>query len=161
AEVCARAFDRAGDEDVERYRRMTRGGGVPPLGSASKAVTGECAPVFRAEPCRLAHQHYLETPVHERVRMLVESCRDAYCPSLPEPRPALCTRTLLGVPLHETGMLWDELRRAILQRDLGPEAKVVLDAIERTGQRVREAQAAYFDAGSPAYYTEGDEGPHR
>src|SRR5579871_4078342 len=79
AEVCARAFDRASDEEVERYRRMIEGGGVPPLGNASKAVSTECAPVFRAEPCRLAHQHYLETPVSDRVHVLVGACRDSYC----------------------------------------------------------------------------------
>jgi hypothetical protein len=120
SQVCARAVDRAGEEEAERYRLMTQGGPVPPLvGNAAKAVWGECAPVFRAERCRLAHQHYQETPVSDRVRTLVEACRDSYCPSLPEPRPALCTRD--GSSFSETVTLWAELRAAILERDLGPE----------------------------------------
>jgi hypothetical protein len=159
AQVCARAIDRMGEEEAELYRRMTQGGSVPPLGSAAKAVWAECAPVYKAEPCRDVHLRYQETPVPDRVRVLTDACRDAYCPLLPEPRPALCTRR--AASFSETTVLWRELDKAILQRDLGPEAHVVIDALERNDRRVQEAQAAYFDAGSPAYSHDGHDGPQR
>jgi hypothetical protein len=62
-----------------------------------------------------------ETDPSQRLRITIEACRDAYCPELDVPKPALCTSRSENVELPAWFAQWKEFDRIILERDLGAE----------------------------------------
>jgi len=90
--------------------------------TAGRSVAIACAPLYRERACR---EGYLrawdeQTDPASRIRTLVDACSEAYCPKLPEPKPALCAQ-----PSAEPGGFaalserWQEFQRVVLVRDLG------------------------------------------
>src|SRR2546426_716567 len=66
---------------------------------AGKSVADACAPLYSEPGCRKgwADAWAEGTDPSQRIRVLTNACRDAYCPKLPEPKPALCDRAELSI----------------------------------------------------------------
>jgi hypothetical protein len=105
----ARAFDRnaaTGEQIADEGRHLV--------------VT--CAEMYSNAACRAGMKKAWskETDPSQRLRIQLESCRDAYCPELPEPKPSLCTSLDLGHPdLAVWHAQWVEFDEVVLERDLG------------------------------------------
>jgi hypothetical protein len=99
--------------------RATRGGPAPPGQPSDAAVVSRaCAPLFHQPACHDVMMRFDEMPPEARAATLLKVCAIEYCPSLPEPKPAVCAH--LEAP--PTGFAeWGELREAILKHDIGPE----------------------------------------
>ena len=91
-------------------------------GAAVRALLRGCADVYAVAACRQAHLRAADeaTDPSQRVRIYTDGCRAAYCPLLPEPRPAMCTASA-ELDLAALGPAWSELQRAIVFHDHGPE----------------------------------------
>jgi hypothetical protein len=103
AQRCAHVFDTLDDIEPEERQR---------------AIANACADVVVEKPC---HDEFLayETPPAQRIEKLVDTCAHAYCPILPDPKPARCTD-----PSGDVAAFW----HAVHLFDLGPEATAILDA---------------------------------
>src|SRR5439155_27308348 len=69
-------------------RRAARPDEPAPPGSPA-LVARACAPLFREEACRRAHERFDEPPIEARAGAVYRACADAYCGKL-HPRPAAC-----------------------------------------------------------------------
>lgn len=103
-------------------RRQARGGPAAPGEPSDSAVVARaCAPTFREAGCRDAHLHFDDPPAEGRSQAVLDACKTAYCDKLLAPLPRACDPSQ---PPPEDGLAtfqtWDELRRAIWKRDLGP-----------------------------------------
>jgi hypothetical protein len=73
--------------------------------------------------CRQAWKEALHNPPGNRGEYVIQKCASAYCPELPSPRPALCTRDdLAGADLLDEEPdwleLWTRFNGVVLNRDL-------------------------------------------
>lgn len=82
-------------------------------------VARACAPLYREEACRSAHEHADEVAIEARAYSIYRACAGAYCGKL-SPRPAACDQPT--PPAEERLRLWHDLRVAILRHDLGDAA---------------------------------------
>jgi biopolymer transport protein ExbD len=73
--------------------------------------------------CRDAMQHFDSVPPAERAATLARRCREAYCPRLPEPRPALCGKDFENSPPSMLLPQWKAFCATVLSFDLGPLAE--------------------------------------
>lgn len=106
-------------------------------GSIPGLLGKACSGLFVEKGCREAWEKVGSFPPEKRASLLMEACRDAYCPKLEEPRPGACS---LELPdgAAERLELWRELFWAIWIRDLG-EAR----AIHLKGQLMALSSAFY------------------
>src|SRR5260370_39862563 len=103
----ARAFDRdaaTGEQVADESRHLVE----------------TCAEMYSNAACRAGMKKAWskETDPSQRLHIQLESCRDAYCPELPEPKPALCTSDLGHAVLNVSQTQWVEFDEAVLERDL-------------------------------------------
>jgi hypothetical protein len=103
---------------------------------AGKNISDACAPLYSEPACRKgwADAWAEGTDPTQRIRILTTACRDAYCPKLAEPKPALCDGTELTI--LTIAPRWNEFNRAIITRELG----------EARAQRYLAAVSAAADA---------------
>lgn len=150
-DACRFAIRAEADRLEARWRERASGAGADPVDVDPESdVLVVCAPLYKESACReamIATKGF--SAVNERYRRIVDVCREAYCPSLPEPRPSLCA----AVPKtpREVAAAWAELTDAALRRDLGTGAEPIVSARRDARDRVTSAIAAYFDAGAPAW----------
>jgi hypothetical protein len=93
--------------------RLARGASAADANEVARA----CADLYGEPACAQAMRNPPADP-STRAATIARACRDAYCPRLAEPRPALCQRSELPVPtqlLTEHG----ELMRRALAFELG------------------------------------------
>jgi biopolymer transport protein ExbD len=93
------------------------------IGSRSAQISRACADIYSEPGCAAA---WRDPParLEERPSALARACRDAYCPRLAEPRPALCATKELPPPV-EMVRGWRELHIRILARELGVAPQIV------------------------------------
>jgi hypothetical protein len=110
--------DQPAEAPVERGRRLAQA----------------CGALFAERGCSDAYKQAWEHfDPSQRIRIMVEGCRDAYCPTLAVPRPTLCES---GTFVIEAAADWPEFLRVILVRDLGEErAGRVLHAMKDSKKR--------------------------
>jgi len=101
------------------------------IGSRSAELARACADIYSEPGCAEAWRH--PSPrLEERASAMATACRDAYCPKLPAPRPALCATKDLPPPV-EMARQWRELQSRIIAHELGvaPEIVEVLSSTKR------------------------------
>jgi hypothetical protein len=76
-----------------------------------------CGDLYAAPACRDAWRAIGDQPPEARLTSVVEPCRAAYCPTLPAPKPEICS--VEGVVPVDRLALWPSLSRLVLSRDLG------------------------------------------
>jgi biopolymer transport protein ExbD len=93
------------------------------VGARSAQISRACADIYSEPGCAAA---WRDPParIEERPGALARACRDAYCPRLAEPRPALCATQELPPPV-EMIRGWRELHIRILARELGVAPEIV------------------------------------
>ncbi|HEX8950676.1 MAG TPA: hypothetical protein VF945_02470 [Polyangia bacterium] len=99
-------------------------GGPAPAGQPSDAaiVSAACAPLYRQASCRDAMVRFDEPPPPQRSRTVLSACARAYCAELAAPKPSVCASPD-NVPDDEQQFFaWNELRKAILEHDIGAAA---------------------------------------
>ena len=92
------------------------------IADEGRHVVETCAEMYSNAACRAGMRKAWarETDPSQRLRIQLESCSDAYCPELPEPKPSLCTSLDLDHPnLDVWHAQWIEFDRVVLERDLG------------------------------------------
>lgn len=116
---------------------------------SGRQIATACAPLYERKSCRKAILAAWQDNVApaERPHIMVDACRDAYCPALPDPKPVLCKGPTGNVPLAEYAAQWKELNRAILEHDLGKEKTNRLFAAREAAAKKADASV---DAGPPA-----------
>jgi hypothetical protein len=107
---------------VERCRQ-----GYANIDPASRSVAADlaraCADIYREPACAEGMRHPPKEP--ERFAGAIASaCREAYCPHLPAPRPALCTSAALPPPTEMLAQ-WGVLQQHILAYELGADPKLL------------------------------------
>jgi hypothetical protein len=77
--LCVHALDEIGDSTDST--------------EAGRRVAEACAPLYSKAACRdgMLEAWAPKTDPWQRVHIMVEACRSAYCPELADPKPALCT----------------------------------------------------------------------
>jgi hypothetical protein len=102
ADRCAHLYNQL--DDIEPEQRQ-------------QAIATACADVVVEKRC---HDELLafDTPPDQRIAKLLDACTAAYCPILPDPKPARCTD-----PNGDGAGFW----HAVHLFDLGPEATKILD----------------------------------
>jgi hypothetical protein len=94
-------------------------------GSRSVVLSSACADLYVEPGCRNAWVHAGHVDPAARINRLIVACRDAYCPKLSQPKPALCAMNLgpeaNAATRQERWSHWPELQAAIFARDLGPD----------------------------------------
>jgi hypothetical protein len=93
------------------------------IGARSAQLARACADIYSEPGCAEAFRHP-EPRLEARASALATACRDAYCPHLPEPRPALCATKELPPPV-EMARQWRELQIRIIARELGVAPEIV------------------------------------
>lgn len=101
--------------EIERCRVEMQAAGDP--GHEPGAPRPACAELqARLLPrCGDAIRAAATAPIETRTSTVLAACRDAYCPTLPEPRPDLCTNPMAapGAPqLAQAGELFTAIYRA-------------------------------------------------
>ncbi|MBN2496924.1 MAG: hypothetical protein JXR96_20200 [Deltaproteobacteria bacterium] len=93
----------------------------------SAILAEACAGLFVEPGCSRAWKDLAPQPPDQRSAALIAACREAYCPLLSGPRPALCDAE---IPDGHTERLlvWTQLLWAILRHDLGPDRAAELYA---------------------------------
>lgn len=86
--------------------------------SAAANIAESCADLYSRSACSQAMKRWSSTPVESRAASIARACRDAYCPSLEEPKPALCLSLDLPAP-SELPSQWNELNERVLRLELG------------------------------------------
>ena len=107
------------------------------IGSRSAELSRACADIYSEPGCADVWRH--PSPrLEERASAMAKACRDAYCPKLPEPRPALCATKELPLPT-EMARQWRELQSRIIARELGiaPEIVEALSPVKHVTVRKR------------------------
>lgn len=101
-------------------RRATRGGPTPPGEPSDAAVVARaCAPLYQEAGCRQAQLDFDKPEPPQRVATVLQACERAYCATLPAPKPAACDPNSRPEDGMATFTAWNDLRAAILRRDLG------------------------------------------
>ena len=95
---------------------------LPAGDSRSARLARACADVY-SEPACAAAMRNPPRDVAAIASAIAEACRHAYCPRLPEPRPALCAGEL--PPPVEMLRRWRELQTRIIALELGVAPEVV------------------------------------
>lgn len=94
------------------------------------SVARSCAPLFLDPECRKAHEKFDLMPPSERAKTLALVCRNAYCPVLKPPLPALCD----GLPDPEdraaVAKAWSDFVPIVLAHDHGTKADDVIAALK-------------------------------
>jgi len=103
-DLCRAAYERAGEGPHElRLDTIVRG----------------CAPLYVERGCRDAVAGIGRVAPDARASTMARACRDAYCPLLAEPRPALCGLDIETTSPTDLARAWAELALAIRELDLG------------------------------------------
>jgi hypothetical protein len=100
------------------------------------AMSDACAALYAERGCReaFAHAWAKDTDPSQRSRIMAEGCRDAYCPKLAAPKPAMCDEAEPNLITAQT--TWPEFVRTVLVRDLGEErADRVLAAMKAASKQ--------------------------
>ena len=95
---------------------------APVLTGASTYAT--CAAPYLTAPCAAAWEVVRRTHRDEDLFAAISTCTPALCSGLPAPRPALCDDS--SPPSFMTTLLWQQLHRTVLERDLGHERGMAL-----------------------------------
>lgn len=119
ADICAKG--------VAEARAMTPSTEGP---SRAAIVAKACAPLYTEPRCRQAHEKFDLPHPAERARTLAEACRDAYCPKLSEPKPALCAGDRWPMKPSDLAHAWSEFVPLVLAADHGLKAKPAIDALK-------------------------------
>ncbi|MGE0789001.1 MAG: ExbD/TolR family protein [Sandaracinaceae bacterium] len=93
------------------------------------------ADLFVEAPCAAAIRITDDAVVDARSARIARACAPSYCPSLDDPKPALCAPGALSRNDHDVASGWPALRRRALERDLG----------EPRGERAAEVVEALDD----------------
>lgn len=110
--ACAEAMQRSLDQVKQGVRP-----GEKAVSSAE--IQRTCAPVYKEASCREAVERASREPTGMTP---FTTCRDAYCPKLAAPKPAVCA----GEP---SAAGWGELFEAIIRHDHGERGQPIVDAI--------------------------------
>lgn len=89
-----------------------------PAGERAARIAAGCARMYSEPECREAHEKFGEGDPSQKARRLVDRCAHAYCDKLDAPKPSFCSNASAIGPL-ELAQSWNELRAAILKRDIG------------------------------------------
>jgi hypothetical protein len=112
--------DEAQEQAVQACLAGLAGMHAQPPEERSTFLATACQGVFREPGCRQAWARLGKVSPEARSLSLLESCRQAYCPRLPEPRPALCAMQPPPTDVEARAAAWRELLSVILAHDLGP-----------------------------------------
>jgi hypothetical protein len=123
-DACLAAQQQVGD------RRASRGRAPPGELSDGAVVARACAPLFANAECREAMMNFDVPPLEARSSTLFAVCTRAYCPTFTAPRPSACERQ--AADPSGTAEQWDELRTAVLRREIGEEQAARLAAARST-----------------------------
>lgn len=88
-------------------------------------VLRKCGDVFEERACRDAYHRAADSPAGG-LGPVVTACKRAYCPRLAAPRPALCGDAEIAPEQRHDA--WRELFSAMLDRDVGPRNRELIDA---------------------------------
>jgi hypothetical protein len=110
-----RAKDRAVEQCVDAVQATET---VEPY-ARGRRIADACGALYAEGGCRHAYSRAWakHTSPVDRIKIASEGCRDAYCPRLPMPKPALCDEA--QITLITTGTTWRDFVRVVLTRDLG------------------------------------------
>jgi hypothetical protein len=109
-------------EHARDFRTRIDAATVDEIEEEGRRVVETCAAMYSNAACREGmHKAWSkETDPSQRLRITLETCRDAYCPELPPPKPSLCTSLDLEHPdLARWQAQWVEFDDIVLERDLG------------------------------------------
>jgi hypothetical protein len=120
----------AAQRDVAQ-RRSSRGRAPPGELSDGAVVARACAPLFGNPECRDAMMNFDVPPLASRWTTLFSVCTHAYCSTL-QPRPSACDQA--AADPANIAQQWDELRTAVLRREIGEEEAARVSGAARSGQ---------------------------
>lgn len=150
--ACVNAIDAASDAVAVAWISAAERGLQPTNMHTGDAMIHACSKLYTKDACRQASEGITEKKAlgpAAKMRRLVETCRDAYCPELAV-RPPLCSADFSQLGASSVPM-WEELDEAILAHELGSAAPRVIEARRRAKQKTGAALERYVDAGSPSY----------
>jgi hypothetical protein len=107
----------------EASERLESAAPVPGSGSRAVQLARACADIYSEPGCSAVWRNPPEK-IEELAGAIAKACRDAYCPRLPAPRPALCATRQLPPPV-EMSRRWRELQARIYALELGVAPEVV------------------------------------
>jgi biopolymer transport protein ExbD len=121
----------------ENARRAIDAGGEPSQALAS--VTTSCADLYAEAGCANAFRKAMTVPVEARAASIALACRDAYCPRLADPKPALCASNEPVLPSRLLAV-WPELDMRILSLELNVSLEEVARLLPRPAAPAAGAQ---------------------
>lgn len=101
---------------IERCRATLAASVGAPAGQIASIYATSCADLYAAPACAAAWRAWPTVAIEARVATVALACREASCPDLPAPRPALCDAPDPDAAAIRAG--WPALHRAILAHDL-------------------------------------------
>lgn len=118
-----------GAQRLVAQARVQRGGPAPAGQPSDAAVVARgCAPLYSEAACRQSMMHFDDPPPQRRSAAVLEACARAYCDKLSAPKPAACSH-VDNIPQDEQQYTeWNDLRLAILTRDIGASAAQLVTA---------------------------------
>jgi biopolymer transport protein ExbD len=127
ASVAASVGDDAGSDPIGRCADAAR---ERPQDRCDRAgqrrrTSEACAFTYKQPACRDAFLAASSRHPAETIRTFTDACRKAYCPLLREPKPSMCPMApeeVAALRMADKMARWEELNRAILEHDHGPQA---------------------------------------
>ncbi len=135
--------ERAKDNAVEQcIAALKASGHIDDLYERGASVANACAALYTESGCRDAYAQAWakDTDPARRSSIVCEGCRDAYCPHLSDPKPALCAQH--DPNLATAATTWPAFTRVVLVRDLGSKRA------DRIRDAMSEASSARAGAGN-------------
>lgn len=88
--------------------------------AAYGVIVDQCLTLMvKQEGCRQALKQSLVVDAAVRASTVATGCAAAYCPLLPEPKPAICARDVASIAPTELPRLFSELFMQVRTRELG------------------------------------------
>jgi hypothetical protein len=134
-----------GSQRIERcIAKLNRGEAPDDPIDAARELVAACAPLYSKQACRegMFEATAKDTDPSQRMRIMLEACRDAYCPELPNPKPELCAFTTRNTDLTRWSEIWEDFNVVILARELGAELDPRLLERRKTQRAARASVVA-------------------
>lgn len=123
---------------VHRCRRAQKAAAQLEPEEKERALLKGCKEIFAEEGCRHAHEEAAKAERGDMIPTVVLGCRSAYCPLLPEPRPALCNRDVVFDDPIAFAEDWSEFVLETMKRDLGYASPEFWDDMHEVVATMRE-----------------------
>jgi len=121
----------------EKARAALNAGAEPGQNFAN--VTNACADLYSEPGCANAFRRAASLPVEARAASIARACREAYCPKLAPPKPALCSPDEGQLP-SRTLATWPELNTRILAFELNVPVEEAERLFPRSSPPVRDIE---------------------